>query len=268
MIHVAIVSHGHEELLISSGLGGLCGQPDAGNGIKVWVKDNKPSDKLKAYCQQHGVYYSDAQPGLGFGHNNNFLYEQIKKEPNFSSADSFVVMNPDISIVPETIHALIEQMKNDRYPMATLNLYRDQERKEFDANIRHFPNILSLVKIALLRSVAVPYDKNTIKEPCHVDWASGAFLAFDAMHYSALQGFDPHYFMYFEDVDICYRSQQLLGKGLRYYPSLKATHAAAHKNRNLASQHAVWFLHSFVKFLFRRYFVYKRGKVVMRPYKS
>lgn len=256
MIHVAIVSHGHEELLISSDLGGLL---NAGDRLKVWIKDNKPSTRLKSYCLNHGIFYTDEQPGLGFGHNNNFIFDLIKKDSDFAKDDSFVVMNPDITISPDTILQLVEQMHQDKYPIATLNLYRDTAFIEPDANIRRFPDLFSMARMAMVRSLSEPYNKSNMTETCHVDWASGAFLVFDATHYSALQGFDLRYFMYFEDVDICYRSQQLLGKGVRYYPALKATHAAAHKNRNLASQHALWFFHSFVKFLTRRYLVYGKG---------
>lgn len=255
MIHIAIISHGHEELLISSALGGLL---KASDPLKVWVKDNKPSAKLKSYCDHHGIFYTDTQPGLGFGHNNNFVYDLIQKNIGFSADDFFVVMNPDITIAPETILQLVEQMRQDHYPIATLNLYRDLEFKETDANIRRFPDMFSVARMSVVRSVSEPYNKNAMTEPCQVDWASGAFLAFEAQHYSRLQGFDLRYFMYFEDVDICYRSKLLLDQGVRYYPQLKATHAAAHKNRNLASRHAIWFFHSFMKFLSRRYFYFDK----------
>ncbi|MES2049503.1 MAG: glycosyltransferase family 2 protein [Pseudomonadota bacterium] len=229
--------------------------------MKVWLKDNKPSSKLKTYCAEHAIFYTDAQAGLGFGHNNNFLYDLIQKEIGFSADDFFIVMNPDISIRPETILQLVEQMQQDQFPIATLNLYRDLNFIETDANIRRFPDLFSLARMTVVRSVSEPYDKNSMTKPCHVDWASGAFLAFDAKHYSTLQGFDLRYFMYFEDVDICYRSKLLLDKGIRYYPLLKATHAAAHKNRNLASKHAIWFFHSFIKFLSQRYFNYDKAAV-------
>ncbi|MFZ6646304.1 hypothetical protein ACO0LO_11340 [Undibacterium sp. TJN25] len=255
MIHVAIVSHGHEDLLIASRLGGL---QNAGPCMRVWVKDNKPSKGLRAFCAQHGITYSDAKPGMGFGDNNNFLYELVRSEFGFKPGDTFVVMNPDITIDPESIVCLAEQMHKDRYPIATINLYRDRQYAIADSNIRRFPDVFSLIRMAVVRSLSQPYDKAQMDNICHVDWASGAFLAFDAMHYSALEGFDPRYFMYFEDVDICYRSQKLLGNGVRYYPSLKATHTAAHKNRNLISQHASWFFRSFLKFLSRRYFIYDR----------
>jgi N-acetylglucosaminyl-diphospho-decaprenol L-rhamnosyltransferase len=255
MIHVAIVSHGHESLLITSKMGGL---QIAGENLRVWVKDNKPSPALSSYCEQHGICYSDAEPGMGFGDNNNFIYRLIQQRIGFKPGDTFVVMNPDITIDPQAIASLAEQMHRDRYPIATINLYRDQQFAVADSNIRRFPDIFSLIRMTIVRSLSQPYDKTGMDMACHVDWASGAFLAFDAMHYSALEGFDPRYFMYFEDVDICYRSQKLLGNGVRYYPALRAIHTAAHKNRNLISQHASWFFQSFLKFLSRRYFIYDR----------
>ena len=43
MKHIAIISHGHEDLLINSKLGGLLGADDC----TLWIKDNRPSTKLK-----------------------------------------------------------------------------------------------------------------------------------------------------------------------------------------------------------------------------
>lgn len=257
MIHIAIVSHGHENLLISGALAGLL-ESDA--RLKVWVKDNRPSAALKQFCARHAIAYTDACPGLGFGHNNNFLFKLIQREAGFQDDDSFIVMNPDISTSAATLVALVQQMRADQFPLATMNLYRDGDMTVADANIRRFPDLASLPRMLSARSLSQPYDKASMPQACHVDWASGALLAFDARHYAALSGFDTRYFMYFEDVDICYRSRQLLGLGVRYYPQLKAIHAAAHKNRNLISRHASWFIQSFLKFLSRRYFIYDRQR--------
>src|SRR5450830_963145 len=237
MIHIAIVSHGHEELLIASGIGGL---QDAGDDIHVWIKDNQPSTKLKAYCQRHRVSYIATSQGLGFGANNNFI-----------------VMNPDVSTDQPTILALADLMRKDATPIATLNLYRDQQYQTPDANIRRFPDVFAQVRMAWVRSLTGPYEKNTYPTAGWSDWASGAFLAFRAEHYQRLQGFDDRYFMYFEDVDLCYRSWLMTGHGVRFYPQLKALHSAARKNRNVASRHANWFIRSFMKFIFRKYFVYR-----------
>lgn len=257
MIHVAIVSHGHENLLISSQLGGLQEKDD---DFHIWIKDNQPSASLKAYCLQQGASYTDASPGLGFGENNNFIFDLINNSVGFRPGDMFIVMNPDITTTPDTIRQMVRQMREDHCALATINLFRDTGYQHIDANIRRFPDAYSMLRMLFERSLSQPYNKSEMLESCYVDWASGAFLAFDAEHYKTLQGFDSRYFMYFEDVDICYRSRQLLGKGVRYYPALKATHTAAHKNRNLISRHALWFFRSFVKFLSLRYFVYDRRR--------
>ena len=257
MIHIAIVSHGHEDLLIGSAVGGL---QDAGDDIHVWIKDNQPSAALKAHCQHHRVSYTDASPGLGFGANNNFLFSQIKNSVGIEKGDFFIVMNPDVCTDQATILSLIEHMRQDAVPLATLNLYRDPQYQTPDANIRRFPDFLSPVRMAWVRSLTEPYDKATYPTAGWSDWASGAFLAFEAEHYQRLQGFDDRYFMYFEDVDLCYRSRLLTGKGVRFYPQLKALHSAARKNRNVASRHANWFIRSFIKFIFRKYFVYRGNR--------
>lgn len=262
MIHVAIISHGHEDLLIASQLGGL---QDVAHPIRIWIKDNKPSGKLKAYCQQYGITYTDSHAGLGFGENNNYLFEQIQQNQGFQPGDSFIVMNPDITVDAETIQTLIAQMQQDHVLLASINLFRDAEHTSHDLNIRRFPDIFSALRMISSRSLTQTYNKTQIASACEVDWASGALLAFDAGHYARLGGFDTHYFMYFEDVDLCYRSQKLFGAGVRYYPQFTATHLAARQSRNLTSPHASWFIRSFLTFLARRYFVYSRQSTRLAP---
>ncbi|MBR7799033.1 glycosyltransferase [Undibacterium fentianense] len=259
MIHVAIISHGHEELLISSALGGLLDAANAPIGLphlKIWVKDNRPSASLKAYCETHQVFYTDADAGLGFGENNNYLFDLIHTNTGFKDNDLFLVMNPDITVTPETVFTLAKNMRETGQALATLNLYRDSQMAITDNNIRRFPGLRSIIKIPLTHTFSETYDKERIaasSDNIPVEWASGAFLAFTPKLYQNLGGFDPSYFMYFEDVDICYRAIRYHGEAVHYYPHLKAIHSAAHKNRNIFSQHAMWFFHSFLKFLLRRY---------------
>jgi N-acetylglucosaminyl-diphospho-decaprenol L-rhamnosyltransferase len=253
MIHVAVISHGHEDLLINSKLGGLL---DERVRLTIWIKDNKPAASLKDYCTQHHIFYTDEHAGLGFGENNNYLFDLIQKKTGFQTNDIFLVMNPDITVKPETVFSLTEEMQQSGHAIATLNLYRDQAMNVPDKNIRHFPGMLSIVKMPIVNTFSETYDKDRIAAEANhipVEWASGAFLAFKPELYQALGGFDPSYFMYFEDVDICYRARRYHKQAVHYYPHLKAIHTAAHKNRNVFSRHALWFFHSFSKFLVRRY---------------
>ncbi len=268
MIHVAIVSHGHQDLLIQSRLGGLLDAVNSAD-LKVWVKDNRPSPVLAEFCRQHQVNYTDASPGMGFGENNNYLFDLVCRSGVSQDLDYFILMNPDITLNFSTLQELTSLMHKDQVPLATMNLYRDARHTQPDANVRRFPSWHSLLRMLAVRSISQPYNKAKLDQPCHLDWASGALLAFEMTHFRNLRGFDTRYFMYFEDVDICYRSHKLLGKGIRYYPQLVATHQAAHQNRNLISPHAGWFFRSFLQFLTLRYLVYDRSpKITPQPSKS
>lgn len=259
MIYIAIVNHGHEALLMSGNLERLGGADDR---IKVVVKDNKPSTALKTYCDDRAIDYIDTNPGLGFGHNNNLIYQHVQKNFGFLPNDTFIVMNPDVTIDGRVVIEFVEHMRHEHCQIATLNLFRDKHFQQPDTNIRHFPHPFSLTKMGLNGSLTAPYEKETILAPCFVDWASGAFLAFDAAYYAALGGFDLRYFMYFEDVDICFRSRALLGKGVRYYPQFRAVHTAAHQNRRFGSKHALWFMQSYFKFVVRRIFSAQHPRMI------
>jgi GT2 family glycosyltransferase len=255
-LHVAIVSHGHENLLIESRLGGLLSTDFQHHpNIRIWVKDNLPTPALRDFCQAHHVNYIAEQPGKGFGHNNNIIFTKIDQQSGFAEQDFFVVMNPDLSTEPSTLFALAEQMQIEKVQLATLNLYRDAALTQIDTNIRHFPNWLSFLLMPIHKTSTHPYDKHSVTYPTWVEWASGAFLMCAPKHYRQLGGFDESYFMYFEDVDFCYRSFLSLGKTVRYYPQLKAVHSAAHKNRDLFSPHSRWFFSSFLRFLKKRHFI-------------
>ncbi|EGR3506856.1 glycosyl transferase family 2, partial [Vibrio parahaemolyticus] len=74
------------------------------------------------------------------------------------------------------------------------------------------------------------------------------FIAIKAIHYKKLNGFDENYFMYCEDIDLCYRSKQE-GESVLYLPNISAIHFAAHNNRKLLSKHFYWHLKSVFRFL-------------------
>lgn len=261
MIHIAIVSHGHEDLLISSQMTGLLHAHLEKSQLRIWVKDNKPAIVLKEFCSTHQIDYIDDKPGLGFGHNNNYLFDVIKEKVGFHNKDIFLVLNPDITIDANTLFAFVEQMQADQHNIASINLYRNQEKTIYDTNIRHFPSLMSLLKLPFTGTMTRTYDKQKIEiiqnqtsqKSFPVDWASGAFLAFTPNHFEALGGFDTSYFMYFEDVDLCFRSKTFFNQAVQYYPQFTAIHSAARKNRDIFSPHSSWFFQSFFQFLIRRY---------------
>jgi N-acetylglucosaminyl-diphospho-decaprenol L-rhamnosyltransferase len=74
-----------------------------------------------------------------------------------------------------------------------------------------------------------------------VDWVSGACMAVRSVAFSSVGGFDEAYFMYVEDLDLCWRVKRA-GWRVRYVPTAEVTHtggvsAARHPYRMLAAHH-------------------------------
>ena len=63
-----------------------------------------------------------------------------------------------------------------------------------------------------------------------VDWVSGACLLVRRSAFDAVGGFDPGYFMYWEDADLCRRLRRREGV-VRYAPGVTVGHVVGHSSR-------------------------------------
>jgi N-acetylglucosaminyl-diphospho-decaprenol L-rhamnosyltransferase len=73
------------------------------------------------------------------------------------------------------------------------------------------------------------------------EWVSGACAAFRSVAFSSVGGFDEGYFMYVEDLDLCWRLRRA-GWRIRYEPTAEVTHvqgvsARRHPYRMLLAHH-------------------------------
>lgn len=243
--YISVVSHGHAELIKELDVLSLLAKNNT-----VVIKCNKLKDakSLKNYCAQNNIYLLDNNYGLGFGANNNFIFDYCKKNLGLESDDIFIVMNPDLKLDATSLQQLCTRISEDSAKLATINLYKDEEKKISDDAIRKFPKMSDFFLSILLKKNNTKYDKSLISKPTKVDWAAGSFLAFKASHYQKLGGFEEKYFMYCEDIDICYRSALMDHKPI-YYPNITGVHYAKHANRSLLSKHFYWHIKSAFLFL-------------------
>ncbi|MFS1953047.1 hypothetical protein [Vibrio breoganii] len=177
--------------------------------------------------------------------------------------DLFIVMNPDVSITIEQFELLIDSMSKDSIEFATINLFKDKALSIYDPSIRNFPKLSTFIRSYLLNENPTIIDRSKIYKQTEVDWAAGSFLCFSAMHYEKLGGFDEKYFMYCEDIDICFRSKKSR-VDLVYLPNVKAQHLARHNNRKLISKHFYWHIKSVIRFLYSRNFSVKNKSSIKK----
>jgi GT2 family glycosyltransferase len=242
-IYISIVSHNHSELINKLGC-----VLDLSTDFNICIKSNTPYDSFNTLEKIDHVHWIQDKYFKGFGANNNYIFDYCTNQMSMKDDDYFIVLNPDVIINKENIEHLILLMEDEKTDIAAINLYKDKLYNVYDNSIRRFPNLFQFIKSFLGFGNNSAFDKDKIIFPTKVDWAAGSFIAFKAQHYKDLQGFDEGYFMYCEDIDICFRSQKM-NKPIIYFPLIKAIHMANHNNRKLFSKHFLWHVSSVVRFL-------------------
>ncbi|OVZ95490.1 glycosyltransferase family 2 protein [Yersinia alsatica] len=257
-IFISIISHGHDAMLINSvALKDLCDK-----FIVIIKKNDKENslygDVLKRFCRDNKAIYINEYPGLGFGQNNNFNFDYCCSELNLRDEDLFFIVNPDVVIDSNTISDIANYICVNKIKLATINLFRDFKFQDRDPSIRFFPSLLTFAKsfIGLGNNSIYPYKRNGIYD---VDWAAGSLLIFNAGFYKELAGFDEGYFMYCEDIDICYRAKKN-GIKVKYLAQFQAVHLGRHRSHKLTSRHFYWHFYSALRFVLRKHFSFIKSK--------
>lgn len=243
-VYISIVSHGHKDIIEQ-----LCLIEELSKEFIVVIKNNLNGDNFEKYSHMRNVYLLDNNYGKGFGENNNIVFKFCRDKLGMTDNDYFLLINPDVSVSNTSINKLLCSMEDRNIQLSTINLFLDEEYKIPDNSIRRFPNFWNFFSSFIgLKNKSV-YDKTKFSAPTPVDWAAGSFLAFSTKLYEKLGGFDKNYFMYCEDIDICYRSKKLFNVSIIFFPNIKALHFARHASKKIFSKHFVWHVFSVCRFL-------------------
>ena len=239
-IVVSIVSHGHQDDIIRSGL------LDALDGVDVILRENIPDLPILLDGSQW-IVRNLKMHGFGANHNRTFEAAALR------DGEWFVVCNPDIKTDANHIRKLVQLAENEGERLAAPRLWNSRQGA-FDHNVRPRPTLLSLALSFTGFIGRSRYSSAKLATITHPDWASGALIAIRADLYRELGGFDEKYLMYMEDVDLCDRAARL-GSPVRYYACVEMIHDAARANRKLLSRS---FLQHFSSAL--RYFISARSR--------
>lgn len=250
-LFISVISHGHDNLIVQLNcLAKLASELD---GVYIFIKKNiNDNDKKLAEIQKIiGVNVLDESYGLGFGANNNYVFDFCVKEFGLKDSDYFLVLNPDVLVSSGSLSSLLETVKKDNVQLATIALFKDKELTIHDKCLRKYPTFFNFVYSFVGLTNESILDKTKITEVGCFDWAAGSFLLFKAELYRKLSGFDEKFFMYCEDIDICWRANKIHNNKLTYYPDIQGIHFAQHANRSFLSKHFFWHINSIARFLLK-----------------
>jgi GT2 family glycosyltransferase len=155
----------------------------------------------------------------GFGANHNAAFERCE-------TPLFCVINPDVRLMSNPLPPLAKALEDRRVGVAGPMVRNSRGALEDSARV--FPTLGSLLLRAFQepKGPAYPIDGG----PVSVDWIAGMFMLFRRETYAAIGGFDEAYFLYYEDVDICWRLQAG-GFSVVYDPRVHIVHDGQRASR-------------------------------------
>lgn len=245
MIHIIIISHGHDEIIRANLRNLVVAQMSE---FQIIVRDNINSPVLRDFCKLENIRYVSSEKQTGFAENNNKVVELLKSE-NLSLTDYLIFLNPDVFITPQELIKISETVKDEQPDLFTIDLFRDEARSIRDPSVRQFPTLLDFLSAYLLKKNPTIIERNEFVEPTIIPWCAGSFIGVKAEVFMNLNGFDERYFMYCEDLDLCHRAHQANFK-LIYYPQFSAVHEAQCSSQKFLSKHFRWHMSSVLRFAF------------------
>lgn len=179
-------------------------------GISVWVVDNGSSDGSP------GMVLADF-PGANLVYNDrNAGYARACNQGARDATEPYLLfMNSDTVLTGGTVRELVDQF--ERHPRAGIVGPRIlNEDGSLQYSCREFPSIKDAFLHAFVglfsadNPASARYKKTgwSHEEGSEVDWVSGCFFAIRRQAFEAVGGFDEGYYMYVEDVDLCWRTRQ------------------------------------------------------------
>jgi GT2 family glycosyltransferase len=147
-----------------------------------------------------------ASENLGFGAGMNLGVARAIQ----AGCTSFLLLNPDLSIDARTIARL-------------MTVGREQPKTLLSPRLNRPDGSTWFAHGRLDRRTGLTRSRREPRAGDRDQWLSGACLLFDRDTWELLGGFDEHYFMYWEDIDL---SQRLLERGgeLHVLHDVHATH--------------------------------------------
>jgi N-acetylglucosaminyl-diphospho-decaprenol L-rhamnosyltransferase len=189
----------------------------------------------------------------GYGSAINYGMTQVPQEC------SIVVMcNPDIIFEVDTLDILVTALEN--YPSAGI---AGPAIKNPDGSLypsaRAFPGIRVGVGHAILGEIWKnnPWTRRYLgryegRDNRVVDWLSGSCMVARRDALGDVGGFDEGYFMFLEDVDLCFRLKRAGWRSL-YVPSAEIMHSGGHSTKKRMADMVKIHHESARRFLFRLY---------------
>lgn len=179
------------------------------NSLEIIVVDNASGDGSVDLLKEtfgEAITLIESPSNLGFGQANNMAAAHAHN-------DYLLLVNPDARVVgTDFISTLLLFLMNNPQVGIVGPEIHEPSKKKFVLPKKRYPSQSRLKDQAAFESLPGPYA-----------WILGACLCIEKKMFEQIGGFDPDFFLYGEDTDICLRIRKL-GYEVGYCLDAKITH--------------------------------------------
>lgn len=202
--------------------------------LQTIVVDNNSQDDSIAFLEKRfpWVTYIENEQNVGFGKANNQGFE-------IAEGEYTLIINPDTLVSEETFEEMISHMKDNVHCGACGCKILNPDGTFAPESKRSVPSIASsLYKVTGLTAL---FPESKVFGDYYLGWIpenevhavpvlSGAFMFWRTSVLKKLGGFDERFFMYGEDIDLCYRIQET-DYHIDYVPTTSIIHYKGESTR-------------------------------------
>jgi GT2 family glycosyltransferase len=232
MVTVSIVSHGHGKMVAGLAEDLLaCAEVS-----RILITQNIAEDVAYPFDPRVEVRRNKAPRGYGANHNVALA----------GATSPFIcVLNPDIRLQGNPFPAVLRSFDDQSTALSGPKIIGPDGATEDSA--RRFPTVFSLAAKAFGGHDGTYSDRTaSLLKP---DWLAGMFLLMQREAFAKVGGFDEGFYLYYEDVDLCWRLRRA-GYHIVQDRSVSVMHDARRESRR-SLQFAKWHLASMARFLFK-----------------
>lgn len=252
-LSVVVVSYNTKDITLDCLKSVLSNTKDI--NYEIVIVDNASSDgsveAIKKLAKKNkSVRVLANKKNLGFSGGNNVGIEKTKGE-------YILLLNSDTIVHDNVLGEMVHWMeKNEDVGFASCALKNEDGSEQGTGG--YFPTLprvftwMTIQDLPLVDSIVKPFHPMKPKnyssadsfydEERELDWVTGAFMMIRSKVFDDVEVFDEKYFMYTEEVDLCYRAKQKGWKVL-YNPKWAITHlggaSGTHENSVINEYHGI-----------------------------
>lgn len=213
MVSIVILSFNTSDLLKSC-LDSLF-KYTSGVDFEVIVVDNNSQDGSVSMVKKNfkSVRLIESQKNLGFAAG-------VNRGVKIAKGEYILLLNSDTILTNNCIPLMYSYIQRNK-KLGVLGGVLVSEKGIYEKSFGDFPSFVSIFSLLFLskgnRAKHFPVESR------HVDWVNGAVMFIDKIGFEKVDGFDENYFMYVEDIDLCFRFKKI-GYTIEVFPEAKVVH--------------------------------------------